>query len=209
MTGCSSPTRTAEDETPGAQAAGNASRTRAATQAPPRAPGPPRPRRPATETDASGEAPAAGAVDGDGGPVIAVVGRPNVGKSTFFARASGRYAEVANVPGTTVSMARRHVRLGGRAAVLVDLPGAFTLTDRREGLPAFWPPAPAAVLRRVSALAGRLARGEAPTAHVPPGLLSAVAAGRLSPVGAATIVAAEHLEPERWAGAEGGGAPGG
>src|SRR3990172_8701984 len=33
MTGCSSPTRTAEDETPGAQAAGNASRTRAATQA--------------------------------------------------------------------------------------------------------------------------------------------------------------------------------
>src|SRR3990170_997108 len=92
----------------------------------------------ATETEASGEAPAAGAVDGDGRPVIAVVGRPNVGKSTFFARASGRYAEVANVPGTTVSMARRHVRLGGRAAVLVDLPGAFTLTDRSEGLPAFW-----------------------------------------------------------------------
>src|SRR3970040_764461 len=37
MTGCSSPTRTAEDETLGAQAAGNASRTRAATQAPVRA----------------------------------------------------------------------------------------------------------------------------------------------------------------------------
>src|SRR3990170_908431 len=45
MTGCSSPTRTAEDETLGAQAAGNASRTRAATQArvrarPPSATGP-------------------------------------------------------------------------------------------------------------------------------------------------------------------------
>src|SRR3990170_5954050 len=45
MTGCSSPTRTAEDETLGAQSAGNASRTRAATQArvrarPPSATGP-------------------------------------------------------------------------------------------------------------------------------------------------------------------------
>src|SRR3989304_3969320 len=45
MTGCSAPTRTAEDETLGAQAAGNASRTRAATQArvrarPPSATGP-------------------------------------------------------------------------------------------------------------------------------------------------------------------------
>jgi len=262
----------------------------------------------ATETEASGEAPAAGAVDGDGSPVIAVVGRPNVGKSTFFARASGRYAEVANVPGTTVSIARRHVRLGGRAAVLIDLPGAFTLTDRSDGLPAFWqlllaarpdaivvvvdagdlrrhlplalacrdlgvpivvaanladeagargievdlgrlsqllaapvhrtigrqgvgvlaavgdairlagvrssgdraavrralpvPPYPADVVRRVSALAGRLAGGDVPTDHVPPELLSAVAAGRLSPVGAATIVAAEDLEPERWAVAE-------
>ena len=71
-------------------------------------------------------------------PVVAIVGRPNVGKSTFFARASGRYAETANVPGTTVGVDRREVRLEGQPAVLVDLPGTQTLSDRSEGLPSFW-----------------------------------------------------------------------
>lgn len=93
-------------------------------------------------------------------PTVAVIGRPNVGKSTFFARASGRYAEAANVPGTTVGVERRTVRLSGREAVLVDLPGALSLTDRSEGLPAFWQliaaTAPTAVLVIVDA--GNLAR---------------------------------------------------
>ena len=52
--------------------------------------------------------------------------------------ASGRFAETANVPGTTVSVARREVELDGRKAVLVDLPGTLTLADRSDGLPSFW-----------------------------------------------------------------------
>ncbi|HEU0244429.1 MAG TPA: GTPase domain-containing protein, partial [Candidatus Limnocylindrales bacterium] len=42
----------------------------------------------------------------DDRPVIALVGRPNVGKSTFVARASRRFVETANAPGTTVSLER-------------------------------------------------------------------------------------------------------
>jgi ferrous iron transport protein B len=71
-------------------------------------------------------------------PVVAIVGRPNVGKSTFFGQATGRFAETANVPGTTIASAQRGVRIDGRDATLVDLPGTFTLADRSDGLPPFW-----------------------------------------------------------------------
>ncbi|MEX1169528.1 MAG: ferrous iron transport protein B [Chloroflexota bacterium] len=71
-------------------------------------------------------------------PVVALVGRPNVGKSTFIARVTGRYEEAANVPGTTVGTVRQQVRVGGRDAVVVDLPGAHSLTDQSDGLPPFW-----------------------------------------------------------------------
>lgn len=71
-------------------------------------------------------------------PVVALVGRPNVGKSTFVARVTGRYEEAANVPGTTVGTLRRTVNIDGHDAVLVDLPGAHSLTDESDGLPPFW-----------------------------------------------------------------------
>jgi ferrous iron transport protein B len=71
-------------------------------------------------------------------PVVAIVGRPNVGKSTFLAHASGRYAESANVPGSTVAVERRQITSAGRDAVLVDLPGTLTIADRSDGLPPFW-----------------------------------------------------------------------
>jgi ferrous iron transport protein B len=77
-------------------------------------------------------------VSADRLPVVALVGRPNVGKSTFVARVTGRYEEAANVPGTTVGTLRRQVQLDGREAVIVDLPGAHSLTDRTDGLPPFW-----------------------------------------------------------------------
>ena len=87
--------------------------------------------------DRSDEA-AAQTVSRDGPPVVAIVGRPNVGKSTFYGKASGAFTETANLPGTTVSMARREVMFDRRSVVLVDLPGAFGLTDQSDGLPAFW-----------------------------------------------------------------------
>ncbi|HEX5589369.1 MAG TPA: ferrous iron transporter B [Candidatus Limnocylindrales bacterium] len=71
-------------------------------------------------------------------PVVALVGRPNVGKSTFLARGSGHFAETANAPGTTVRIERRRVCAEGREAILVDLPGTRSLLDRPAGDAPFW-----------------------------------------------------------------------
>jgi ferrous iron transport protein B len=71
-------------------------------------------------------------------PVVALVGRPNVGKSTFLGRACGRFVETANAPGTTVGAERRRVNAHGRSAWLVDLPGTRGLTDEPTGDAAFW-----------------------------------------------------------------------
>lgn len=77
-------------------------------------------------------------VSSDRRPVIAMVGRPNVGKSTFLARATRRFAETANAPGTTVGTERRLVVAGGREAWLVDLPGTRSLDDEPAGDDPFW-----------------------------------------------------------------------
>ena len=78
--------------------------------------------------------------DGRGGdlPVVVLVGRPNVGKTTLFARASRRFAESTNAPGTTVGVERRRIEAGGRAAWLVDLPGTLSLDDRPAGEDPAW-----------------------------------------------------------------------
>ena len=93
-------------------------------------------------------------------PVIALVGRPNVGKSTFLARASHRFIETANAPGTTVSLERQRVTVRGREAWLVDLPGTRALDDEPAADGPFWElllqAAPDAIL--VVADAGNLER---------------------------------------------------
>jgi ferrous iron transport protein B len=71
-------------------------------------------------------------------PVVALVGRPNVGKSTFLARASGHFAETANAPGTTVVIERRRITVDGQAAWLVDMPGTRSLVDEPAGDEPFW-----------------------------------------------------------------------
>lgn len=70
-------------------------------------------------------------------PVIAVVGRANVGKSTLLSRASGRYIETANAPGTTIVPERVEVTVDDDRVRLVDLPGTRSLVDRPAGGP-FW-----------------------------------------------------------------------
>lgn len=71
-------------------------------------------------------------------PTVALVGRPNTGKSTFLARASRRYVETANAPGTTVVLERRRIVADGCPAWLVDLPGTRSLVDRPAGDESFW-----------------------------------------------------------------------
>ena len=63
-----------------------------------------------------------------GGPVIALVGNPNVGKSTVFNALTGLKQHTGNWPGKTVSTARGEYTYHGRRYTLVDLPGTYSLT---------------------------------------------------------------------------------
>jgi ferrous iron transport protein B len=66
-----------------------------------------------------------------GGPLLALVGNPNCGKTALFNRLTGSQQKVANYAGVTVE--RKEGRLtsaGGRALRLLDLPGAYSLVPR-------------------------------------------------------------------------------
>ncbi len=64
---------------------------------------------------------------------LALVGNPNVGKSTLFNRLTGGRAATANYPGTTVRVEVGRAWLGGPVEVL-DLPGSYSVqaTDGTE-----------------------------------------------------------------------------
>jgi len=61
---------------------------------------------------------------------IAVVGNPNVGKTTLFNALTGLTQVTGNYPGVTVERKVGQVRLNGASANLVDLPGTYSLAAR-------------------------------------------------------------------------------
>ena len=62
--------------------------------------------------------------------VIALVGNPNVGKSTLFNALTGLRQHTGNWPGKTVDTARGECRWRDRVFHLVDLPGTYSLSAR-------------------------------------------------------------------------------
>jgi len=63
---------------------------------------------------------------------IALVGNPNVGKSSFFNSVSGESQKVANWPGKTIEKRSALIRLDGKEIELTDLPGAYSLAPLSE-----------------------------------------------------------------------------
>lgn len=72
--------------------------------------------------------------------VVALVGRPNVGKSSLFNRITGASARVGNFPGITVEVLEADVELeDGSSLRFVDLPGIYSFdatldADTDEGI---------------------------------------------------------------------------
>ncbi len=58
---------------------------------------------------------------------LLLMGPPNVGKSALFNHLTGLNVSVANYVGTTVEYTEGPMRLPGRDAVLIDVPGTYTL----------------------------------------------------------------------------------
>ena len=63
---------------------------------------------------------------------IAIIGRPNTGKSQVFNNLTGEYALVANYPLTTVEMKRTRCEIGGEPYEVIDTPGLHCLYIHSE-----------------------------------------------------------------------------
>jgi ferrous iron transport protein B len=58
---------------------------------------------------------------------LGLIGSPNAGKTTLFNALTGLRAKVGNYPGVTVERREGRIELDGRPAVVIDLPGTYSL----------------------------------------------------------------------------------
>ncbi|MDD5155840.1 MAG: ferrous iron transporter B [Candidatus Omnitrophica bacterium] len=58
---------------------------------------------------------------------ILLMGNPNVGKSAIFSRLTGARVIISNYPGTTVEFTQGKIKLGDETAMIIDVPGTYTL----------------------------------------------------------------------------------
>lgn len=65
-------------------------------------------------------------------PRLALVGSPNVGKSSLFNRLTNSYLIVSNYPGTTVEVSRGQARIGNVEFEVIDTPGLYSLLPLTE-----------------------------------------------------------------------------
>ncbi len=73
----------------------------------------------------------AAVLDAGAGPLVALIGPPNSGKTTLFNRLTGLRQKVANYPGVTVEKHVGRVQVDGERSVdLVDLPGVHGFSAR-------------------------------------------------------------------------------
>ena len=63
---------------------------------------------------------------------IGLIGSPNAGKTTLFNALTGLRARVGNYPGVTVERREGSLALGERRAVVIDLPGTYSLDTIAE-----------------------------------------------------------------------------
>ena len=60
-------------------------------------------------------------------PIIALLGNPNVGKTSLFNRLTKMHQRVGNYPGITVEKREGTVKANGKTYTVIDLPGTYTL----------------------------------------------------------------------------------
>ncbi len=58
---------------------------------------------------------------------IALLGNPNVGKSTIFNRLTGLQQKVGNFPGVTVDKQEGECKMTNQSIAIIDLPGSYSL----------------------------------------------------------------------------------
>lgn len=65
-------------------------------------------------------------------PKIAIIGNPNVGKSTIFNQLTGLNQKIGNYPGVTVDKKTGLMNFKGKTYEIIDLPGTYSLYPNSE-----------------------------------------------------------------------------